>query len=461
MVAPIRRQELLDAAGVRARGELARVSAGVEGAIVHAEAQRTLQGALGDAYIALRESRGARAALTSSDVVAAYTARLAAQLEGKTGTGRSAELVSQKEAASLPPELAKVYAELAATKRRAELERLAAKEPFPKGVVDAKLVLQRYLPEQARAAAEAVDGALKLFARLDALEATVAKRAADEGGPLEADGVRAVPVEGREALGERLGLHSGETRLALVTDEALIAVQRTDDPMYGAGIALVRFARGNLIDALGATTKQTGEGGLLALLARHDRRADELGVRAGIGQVDREGLELLTRAANALMGATPKAVETARTALEALAMTERETLGALAHRGGWGKQYAALAARVQAEGELSLGDADTRIAVQDRFVRYRDDEPVELVAGQGPLLVVDNSFGGLGHAIPLAALAEGRLEVHVFHETTKLGVLRVDADGTAREAPGAVAMARVAADLGEYLPAMLAQRDEA
>jgi hypothetical protein len=453
MVAPIRRQELLDVAGFRARVELARVSAGAEGTIVHAEAKRALTGALGDAYVALRKSRGAKAELTSSDVVAAYTAQLATQLEGKTGTGRSAELVSQKEAASLPPELAKVYAELAAKRERQELERLAAKEPFPKGVVDAKLVLETYLPTQARAVGEAVDDALKLFARLDALEATVAKK-----GEIEADGFRALPVVDRKVLGKGLGVYSGETKLAIVTDDAVVAVQRTDDPIHGDGIALVRFARGNLVDPLGATTKQTGEGGLLALLGKNHPQADRLGAKVGIGQVDREGLELLAGAAKALMGATPKSVETARVALGGLAATERETWGALARRGGWGAQYAALAERVKA-GPLSLGDADTSISIEDSFVRHRGEKPVKLAAGKGPLLVVDNSFGGLGHAIPLAALAEGRLEVHVFHETTKLGVLRVDADGTTHEAPGAVAMARVAADLGEYLPAMLEDHD--
>ena len=73
----------------------------------------------------------------------------------------------------------------------------------------------------------------------------------------------------------------------------------------------------------------------------------------------------------------------------------------------------------------------------------------------------EGSFGAIGALCNHMGgpLAEGRLEVHVFHETTKLGVLRVDADGTTHEAPGAVAMARVAADLGEYLPAMLEDHD--
>ena len=70
-----------------------------------------------------------------------------------------------------------------------------------------------------------------------------------------------------------------------------------------------------------------------------------------------------------------------------------------------------------------------------------------LTKGPGPFLVVDNSFGGLGHALSLDALEKGEIDLFVSHYGVPRGRVRIDADGKLVEAADPCWVAAVMRDL--------------
>jgi hypothetical protein len=69
-------------------------------------------------------------------------------------------------------------------------------------------------------------------------------------------------------------------------------------------------------------------------------------------------------------------------------------------------------------------------------------------------LIVDNSFGGLGHAIPMAALEQGELEVYFAQRSNSRGHLKAGGEKTELTADPVMAQ-RWVTDMTEFLPALL------
>ncbi|MCK6546717.1 hypothetical protein L6R52_12775 [Myxococcota bacterium] len=451
---PISRDDLLARARAHAQRDALQLPRDRNGKLDDKAARKALSGDLRATYLALTKT-GAKPDVDA--LVGAYEGRLAAQLEGLTGTGRSAKLVSAAEAEALPEALAKAYTELRDARRAQDLRARAKEEPFPKGAVDRALVFDTFLVARGGETASKIFDALKVEARLDALETSVAKKPLAKGD-VTAVKPKALPY-GASVGGAKLSAYGDAPKLALTDGRSIVTVAKNDDLVRGEELVLTRFdAKGG--EPLAATVYRTGRGGLAALMGRMPAAAREGLARVaegpGFASVDREGLALVARALGAVGGATAASVRGAEAELARYEALENDTLAAFAHRDRWVSKYRALADQVRREGTLKLGDADTFVSLTDRFTRTdSDDREHTLVAGRGPLLVVDNHFGGLGHAVALEPLARGELEVHVFHEQQPLGVLRVDAEGRALEVPGKNPMHRVANDLDEFLPAQL------
>lgn len=456
---PISRDDLLARAKFHAQRDALQLPRSRDGKLDDAAARRSLSGELRSTYVAAAKG-GQR--LDVDALVGAYEARLAAKLEGLTGTGRSAKVVSAAEAAELPGDLAKVYGELRDARRAQDLRARAEREPFPKGVVDRALVFDTYLVARGAETASKVFDVLKIEPRVAALETAVAKKGLVKG-ELSAVKPKALAY-GVSVAGAKLSLYGDAPKLALTDGRSTVTVAKSEDLVRGEELVMTRFdAKGG--EPLAATVLRTGRGGLAALMGRLPAATKAALGRVGHGEgpgfpsVDREGLALVARALGAVGGATAAAVRGADAELAKYEALEGDTLAAFAHRDRWVAKYRDLAEQVRKDGTLELGDADTFVSITERFTRTDyDDREHTLVADRGPLLVVDNHFGGLGHAVALEPLARGELEVHVFHERQPLGVLRLDAEGRGLEVPGKNTMHRVANDLDEFLPAQLEHR---
>jgi hypothetical protein len=405
--------------------------------------------------------------MKAADLVNAFEAEARALSLEAAGVGRSANWISRKKAKTLPKPIPNAY-DIA---RKDELERRSQSEPFPGGTFEPNAFFKTFLPTAQARQGERIIELGEVIAELPKLAALEAP--AVLGGVT----VRPVTADPFVKIGNRsfYTYSSSPAKLAFQKGDVVVIASWGPPPGADDGIGKVDFVRFHLgaphSDPAG-TSAYTPPGSswregflqrsLDALESADDESHPVRRIRTVLASVpeeprfagtDFEGLALVAKATAAhagknVAGTINLAVNRAHEPLQTHAA---EVLA----RANMVKHYRAIAERVEkAGGEIMLGDADTYLRIADKFVKEGDEDEGEpdtiLAESTGPLLIVDNHFGGLGHAVSLDKLAKGDLEIFVSHENERRGKVVVTG-GKLKSMPDAVMFERVVRDVLEYL----------
>jgi hypothetical protein len=414
-------------------------------------------------YSVWQKHKPAKGQMNAEQLEKVYTEEAKAKITESAGIGRSAAWVSKEEASHLPKGLKSIYDAARSHKESAVARAAALREPFPSGIVEPDLFFGRFLAMDRKRAVENMLHLGDVIAKLP----EIATKGATTAGDFEI--IAAKDGKDLEIEGRKLYNYGGDTKLAVKKGDDVVLVGWDD---FGGGISKLTMSRYDLrdrrSDPRGVTTYEPKDGSMQALLEKyapkgHAKKSEDekLFDRVG-GDADATAAAML---AKAVIAATKGFAKSSEAIDLALARTEKkaaEQIPEFAKKAKLLDHYRSLAEAVKKNKgeEITLGDMDTYVRVSDKFEKSTYDEDdnekqVTLVEGKGPLLIVDNIFGGLGHAIPLSSLEKGELEVFISHETSKRGKLHIGADGKAISTPDDVSAYRVANDLLGYLPAAL------
>lgn len=419
------------------------------------------------------ETGGGKHTIAREKLQAAFEAAAAKAVGEVAGQGRSAAWVSRDEATLLPDGLREAWV---ATRARTEDKVAYAQaihDPFPLGKVDPELVFDRHLAMVHKRAAQEIFEASGLLDRLPALEAAV--KAAK--GKLTVGDVTIHAAKGKDEFvldGQRYWAYGAASTLVFQRGDVAVGVGWVSDHggLTEPKLRMLRFGVADHEREPRASTSYDPPGssledliGKLALKTGHSafaapKLSDDEQLFKRFASVDIAGLEVVATGVLRASGAEPAVEKQVQQAAARAYRKDAAVIADLAGRADFLGAYAKLAAHVKAHGELVIGDMDGTVKIADTFERAHygsddDDATVTLVSGKGPLLIVDNSFGGLGHAIPLASLEKGELDVYLAQRSTPRGRLHRAADGTSQAAPEPNMAQRLTADLLEYLPAAL------
>lgn len=415
-------------------------------------------------------SQSGKTKLDASALQAAFDSAARTAIDGAAGVGRSATWVSRDEAEKLPAGLREAWVAARAKKEHQLAYAQALHEPFPLGKVDHELFFDRHLSMAHKRAAQTIFEASGLLERLPALTDEVKAKGSVEVGNIT---IHAAPGKDEFELdGKRFWSYGAQSTLVFERGDDAVAVGWATE-MGGLLEPKLRVLRFGIDDherdPRAATSYDPPGSSLEDLVAK-------LGVKTGLpagpklsedealfkrfSAVDVAGLEIVALGVLRAGGGDAAAEKKVSLAAERARKKDAALIPELAQRADFLGVYRQLAEHVKAHGEIVIGDMDGTVKIADTFERAHygsddDDATVTLVSGQGPLLVVDNSFGGLGHAIPLAALEKGELDVYLAQRSTARGRLHRDATGKSEAAPDPVMAQRLANDLLEYLPAVL------
>lgn len=438
------------------------VSKATAGKTIHeATAKAVFDPFLWSLYEGLKKDSG-KAAIEPSALEKAFQAAGEGLIRKAAGVGRSAAWVSRIEASTLPASLQAMYSKLQERQERSHAAKAALYEPFPSGKVETDLVFGRYLGLiRARAATEILTLG-QVVERLPALyeQAKQSPSLSVGGAIVEADTKGGAYLAG----GRKLELRGEAESLSIGWEQGFgegpigkLVVHRHDvaSHSYDPKAATYYDVPGSSLEDVALTwaAKLPKEDNFFAKKSEDERTLDRF------GGIDLPGLAML---AKLLAGDAPKVHAAIDREVARAEKKIAETLPAFATKADFIGKYRDLAELVKKEGELVLGDADTYVSIADKFVKEWSHDDVEgattLVEGRGPLLIIDNHFGGLGHAIPLESLAKGELEIFLSHEEDSRGKLHLTADGKGIEVPAVGMARRLADDLLEYLPAGVENR---
>lgn len=401
---------------------------------------------------------------------AAFDAAAQQAIGGAAGLGRSASWVSRDEAEKLPDGLRQAWVAARAKKEHKVAYGQALHEPFPLGKVDIELFFDRHLSMVHKRAAQEIFDASGLLTQLPALEQAVKAKGKIEVGDIT---IHAAPGKDEFVLdGKRFWSYGATSTLIFERGDDAVAVGWASEHggLTEPKLRMLRFGiEDHERDPRAGTSYDPPGSSLEDLIAK-------LGVKTGLpagpklsedealfkrfSSVDVAGLETVALGLLRAHGGDAKAEAKVTRAAQRAHKKDAALIPELASKADFLGMYRQLAEHVKAHGEIVIGDMDGTVAIADSFVRSHygsedDDATVTLLSGKGPLLIVDNSFGGLGHAIPLASLEKGELDVYLAQRSTARGRLHRDAAGKSQSAPDPVMAQRLASDLLEFLPSAL------
>lgn len=419
------------------------------------------------------ETGGGKQPIAREKLQAAFEAAAAKAVGAVAGQGRSAGWVSRDEATLLPDGLREAWV---ATRARTEDKvayAQAVHDPFPLGKVEPELVFDRHLAMAHKRVARELFEVSGLLDRLPALESAV--KAAK--GKLTVGDVTIHAAQGKDEFvldGQRYWSYGAASTLVFQRGDVAVGVGWVNDHggLTEPKLRMLRFGVADHEREPRASTSYDPPGSSLedllsklALKTGHSafatpKLSEDEQLFKRFASVDIAGLEVVALGALRASGADPALEKQVQQAAARAYKKDAAVIPELAARADFLGLYTKLAEHVKAHGELVLGDMDGTVKIADTFERAHygsddDDATVTLVSGKGPLLIVDNSFGGLGHAIPLAALEQGELDVYLAQRSTPRGRLHRAADGTSQAVPEPNMAQRLAADLLEFLPASL------
>ncbi len=420
-------------------------------------------------------SQHGKTKLDGDALQAAFDTAARAAIGGAAGVGRSATWVSRDEAEKLPDGLRQAWVAARAQKEHKLAYAQALHEPFPLGKADGELFFDRHLSMVHKRAAQEIFEASGLLAALPALESKVKKAGKLEVGDIT---IHAAPGKDEFKLhGKKFWSYGATSTLVFERAGDAVAVGWAKDQggLLEPKLRMLRFGvddherdprAGTSYDPPGSSLEDLiAKLGVKTGLPAAPKLSDDEALFKRFSQVDVAGLATVALGLLRANGGDAQAEARVSRAAARAHKKDAALIPELAARADFLGMYRQLAEHVKAHGEIAIGDMDGTVKIADTFERHHydsedDDATVTLVSGKGPLLIVDNSFGGLGHAIPLAALEKGELDVYLAQRSTARGRLHRDAAGKSESAPDPVMAQRLTSDLLEFLPATLESAQE-
>lgn len=332
------------------------------------------------------------------------------------------------EVEALPPLVKDAYQQAVRSAIYSDRYERALRDPFPDGVVDLDFVFKRHLNFIDLEVAERIikDGKTDLGQELQKLIGRGPKRARPMDGlsvsveksPKGKDGK---PLDGLELQDGPFLVVRGEGKAVFANYSRLmerLEIRTTEGDSRYASSALTYEVR-SIFERFGDR--------IPGRELRPQSAEQKIVARFQNGAAD---LESLVWVARAVRGGAPKAQEE----LLAARRAKSEVLGRLTVAGKWIDHYREMAALVKAHGEQSLGDADHTLLIADRMERTsyddRDQERTEVVvAGHGPLFIVQEHAGEVSHAVSLDALDRGELRLWIVRDGHAPLPFELGADG--------------------------------